>query len=143
MRLGAGNLKSLVVAIVLGIFAYMTLRGLIGLARMQMEVTNLDLEQAGFEIVFLRHNMTALARKVRAPIRSPHKIPGNYQRNMHTLRWSERVTRLYWTWIASVLSGAERHGGFEPYYKIRTLHALVLSHARRNEFFHRRRVTGY
>lgn len=37
VRLGAGNLKSLVVAIVLGIFAYMTLRGLIGLGRVQME----------------------------------------------------------------------------------------------------------
>jgi len=50
VRLGAGNLKSLVVAIVLGIFAYMTLRGLIGLARVQLEaMSNLDLEQAGFE----------------------------------------------------------------------------------------------
>lgn len=37
VRLGAGNLKSLVVAIVLGIFAYMTLRGLIGIGRVQME----------------------------------------------------------------------------------------------------------
>ena len=48
VRLGAGSLKSLVVAIVLGIFAYMTLRGLIALARVQVEATNLDLEQAGF-----------------------------------------------------------------------------------------------
>jgi uncharacterized membrane protein YedE/YeeE len=44
VRLGAGNLKSLVVAIMLGIFAYMTLRGLIGLARVEMETaTNIDL----------------------------------------------------------------------------------------------------
>lgn len=44
VRLGAGNLKSLVVAIVLGIFAYMTLRGLIGMARVEMETaTNIDL----------------------------------------------------------------------------------------------------
>lgn len=44
VRLGAGNLKSLVVALVLGIFAYMTLRGLIGLARVQLEgFTNLDM----------------------------------------------------------------------------------------------------
>jgi len=44
VRLGAGNLKSLVVAIVLGIFAYMTLRGLIGMGRVELEaVTNLDL----------------------------------------------------------------------------------------------------
>jgi len=47
VRLGAGNLKSLVVAIVLGIFAYMTLRGLIGLARVQLEgATNIDLSAA-------------------------------------------------------------------------------------------------
>jgi uncharacterized membrane protein YedE/YeeE len=50
VRLGAGNLKSLVVAIILGIFAYMTLRGLIGLARVQLEAaTSLDLSSAGFE----------------------------------------------------------------------------------------------
>ena len=50
VRLGAGNLKSLVVAIVLGIFAYMTLRGLIGLARVQLEgATNVDLTGADFE----------------------------------------------------------------------------------------------
>ena len=30
VRLGAGNLKSLLVALVLGVFAYMTLRGLLG-----------------------------------------------------------------------------------------------------------------
>jgi hypothetical protein len=41
VRIGAGNMKSLVVAIVLGIFAYMTLRGLIGLARVNViERTN-------------------------------------------------------------------------------------------------------
>ncbi len=44
VRLGAGNLKSLVVAVVLGIFAYMTLRGIIGLARVELETaTNIDL----------------------------------------------------------------------------------------------------
>ncbi len=49
VRLGAGNLKSLVVAVVLGIFAYMTLRGLIGLARVEIEGrTNVDLEAMGF-----------------------------------------------------------------------------------------------
>ena len=50
VRLGAGNLKSLVVAIFLGIFAYMTLRGLIGLARIELEAwTNVDLGAAGLE----------------------------------------------------------------------------------------------
>ncbi len=47
VRLGAGNLKSLVVAIVLGIFAYMTLRGLIGIGRVQMETAlNVNLATA-------------------------------------------------------------------------------------------------
>ncbi|MBE9554028.1 MAG: YeeE/YedE family protein, partial [Proteobacteria bacterium] len=46
VRLGAGNLKSLVVAVVLGIFAYMTLRGLIGMGRVELEAaTNLDLSE--------------------------------------------------------------------------------------------------
>jgi uncharacterized membrane protein YedE/YeeE len=48
VRLGAGNLKSLIVAVVLGIFAYMTLRGLIGLARLEIEgLTNIELEAFG------------------------------------------------------------------------------------------------
>jgi len=48
VRIGAGNLKSLVVAIILGIFAYMTLRGLTGLARVELEgLTNLDLSKSG------------------------------------------------------------------------------------------------
>jgi uncharacterized membrane protein YedE/YeeE len=50
VRLGAGNLKSLVVAICLGIFAYMTLRGLTGLARVQIEGwTSVDLQALGLE----------------------------------------------------------------------------------------------
>jgi len=49
VRLGAGNLKSLMVALVMGVFAYMTLRGLIGLARVEIEgLTNLDLEAGGY-----------------------------------------------------------------------------------------------
>ena len=48
IRLGSGSLKSLVVALVLGIFAYMTLRGLIGLARVEIEgLTNIDLKEMG------------------------------------------------------------------------------------------------
>jgi uncharacterized membrane protein YedE/YeeE len=47
-RLGAGNLKSLVVALVLGIVAYMTLRGLFALARVQLETaSNIDLKTRG------------------------------------------------------------------------------------------------
>ena len=45
VRLGAGNLKSLLVALVMGVFAYMTVRGLIGLARVELEgATNIDLK---------------------------------------------------------------------------------------------------
>jgi uncharacterized protein len=48
VRLGAGNLKSLVVALVLGVFAFMTLRGLIGVARLSfIESTNADLTGTG------------------------------------------------------------------------------------------------
>ena len=43
---GSGNLKSLVVMLVLGVSAYMTLRGLIALFRINViEVTNIDLTQ--------------------------------------------------------------------------------------------------
>ncbi len=41
VRLGGGNLKSIVVAVVLGIFAYMTLRGLIGLARVELQTISM------------------------------------------------------------------------------------------------------
>lgn len=48
VRLGAGNMKSLVVMLVMGIVAYMTLRGLTGLLRINMEsATNLDLTDYG------------------------------------------------------------------------------------------------
>lgn len=50
VRIGGGNLKSIVVFMVMGIFAYMTLRGLIGLARLELEKTNIDLaETSGLE----------------------------------------------------------------------------------------------
>ncbi len=48
VRLGAGNLKSLVVAIVLGLVGYMTMRGLLAPARMQMEAAiNVNLRTHG------------------------------------------------------------------------------------------------
>ncbi|MBT4116884.1 MAG: YeeE/YedE family protein [Rhodospirillaceae bacterium] len=48
VRIGTGNMKSLVTAIFLGLFAYMTLRGLIGLARVEFEAAvNTDLKQMG------------------------------------------------------------------------------------------------
>ncbi len=50
VRLGAGNLKSLVVAMVIGVTAYMTLRGLIGLVRVEFEgLTMVDLTAFGLE----------------------------------------------------------------------------------------------
>ncbi len=46
IRVGAGNLKSLVVLLVLAITAYMTLRGLVALVRIDIvETTNIDLSQ--------------------------------------------------------------------------------------------------
>lgn len=48
VRIGGGNLKSVVVALVMGVFAYMTLRGLIGVARVGvLEPTNIDLGKSG------------------------------------------------------------------------------------------------
>lgn len=48
VRIGAGNLKSVVVFLVLGLFAYMTLRGLIGMARVAfIDSTSIDLRAAG------------------------------------------------------------------------------------------------
>ncbi len=50
VRIGGGSLKSVVVALILGIFAYMTLRGLIGMARVELEaVTVVDLTTMGLE----------------------------------------------------------------------------------------------
>lgn len=48
VRIGGGNLKSIIVVIVMGIFAYMTLRGLVGLARVELEaISNIDLSEMG------------------------------------------------------------------------------------------------
>ena len=48
VRLGGGNLKSLVVAMVLGLVAYMTLRGLLALVRVWIEsAANIDLKARG------------------------------------------------------------------------------------------------
>ena len=49
VRVGGGNLKSIVVLLVMGITAYMTLRGLIALARIELEAFNTDLTQFGLE----------------------------------------------------------------------------------------------
>ncbi len=48
VRLGAGNLKSLIVFLVMGLVAYITARGLIGVARLELDKTNLDLKSLGF-----------------------------------------------------------------------------------------------
>ena len=48
VRVGGGNLKSLVVMILLGLTAYMTMRGLLALVRVNViEVTNIDLASKG------------------------------------------------------------------------------------------------
>jgi uncharacterized membrane protein YedE/YeeE len=48
VRVGGGNLKSLVVVILLGLTAYMTMRGLLALVRVNaFEVTNINLSDSG------------------------------------------------------------------------------------------------
>jgi len=50
VRLGAGNLRSIVVLMVLAVTAYMTMRGLIAAARLPLEANiNLDLRKAGLQ----------------------------------------------------------------------------------------------
>ncbi|MDX1430950.1 MAG: YeeE/YedE family protein [Gammaproteobacteria bacterium] len=50
VRLGAGNLKSLVVFLVMGIFAYMTLGGVIALARIELDtLTAFDMRSLGLD----------------------------------------------------------------------------------------------
>lgn len=69
VRLGAGNLKSLVVAIVLGIFAYMTLRGLIGMGRVELEAaTNVDLS-GSFESQGIPDLLGGVTGMAAAPLR--------------------------------------------------------------------------
>jgi hypothetical protein len=61
VRLGAGNLKSIVVFLFLAISAYMTLRGLFGIVRINLvEATNLDLRARGFETQGLPDLLAAL-----------------------------------------------------------------------------------
>jgi uncharacterized membrane protein YedE/YeeE len=49
VRLGAGNLKSLIVALMIGIVGYMTMRGLFAFPRLEFEAAvNIDLKRAGF-----------------------------------------------------------------------------------------------
>ena len=55
VRLGSGNLKSLVVVLVLGVFAYMTLRGIIGLGRIAViEPTNVNIGMQGLPDLLAR-----------------------------------------------------------------------------------------
>jgi len=71
VRLGAGNLKSLVVALVLGVFAYMTLRGLTGLARVEIEgATNIDLKAAGWAAGGIPDMLTAITGMAAATART-------------------------------------------------------------------------
>lgn len=49
VRIGGGNLKSIVVFLIMGVSAYMTLRGLVGLARLELEAFNTDLTAMGLE----------------------------------------------------------------------------------------------
>jgi uncharacterized membrane protein YedE/YeeE len=62
VRLGSGNLKSLVVALVLGVSAYMTVRGLVAVARTAIiEPTNVDLTRAGLQSQSLPDMLAAVS----------------------------------------------------------------------------------
>ncbi|MDH5750368.1 MAG: YeeE/YedE family protein [Rhodospirillales bacterium] len=50
VRIGGGNLKSIMVVLIMGIFAYMTVRGLTGLLRVELETfSNIDLSASNLE----------------------------------------------------------------------------------------------
>ena len=60
VRIGGGNLKSLIVAIVLAITAYMTLRGLLALVRLEINgIATIDLESSGFASQGIPHLLSA------------------------------------------------------------------------------------
>lgn len=73
VRVGAGNLKSLVVMIVLAIFAYMTLRGLIGLGRVELEAVSgtdlsaMDLKTQGIPEIVASLGVPAKAATIGVP----------------------------------------------------------------------------
>ncbi|MGE5505967.1 MAG: YeeE/YedE family protein [Actinomycetota bacterium] len=68
VRVGGGNLKSLVVFLIVALFAYMTLKGLIALARIQIETTNvasasLGLANQGLPAVLAKLGLPATAAR--------------------------------------------------------------------------------
>jgi uncharacterized protein len=70
VRLGSGNLKSLVVVFVIGLFAYMTLRGLLAVPRTSLiEVTNIDLARAGLRTQGLPDMLSAVTGVSTAALR--------------------------------------------------------------------------
>jgi hypothetical protein len=69
VRIGGGNLKSIVVFLIIGVFAYMTMRGIIGLARLQVEMANINLAQAGLPGQGLPEMLAALTGMAPAVLR--------------------------------------------------------------------------
>ncbi len=70
VRLGAGSLKSLIVVLVLGVAAYMTLRGLIAILRVNLiEPTNVDLRGLGLASQGLPELLASLAGVPPTPAR--------------------------------------------------------------------------
>ncbi len=49
VRIGSGSLKSIVVVLVMGVVGYMTLRGLLGPLRLQLETSNIALDEGGID----------------------------------------------------------------------------------------------
>lgn len=68
MRIGAGNLKSLIVFIVLGLFAYMTLRGLFGTLRVNI-LEKVSITLSGGQ------DIPALLTAVGVPVRTAFWLP--------------------------------------------------------------------
>lgn len=60
VRFGGGNLKSIIVFMIMGVTAYMTLRGLFGLARLELEAFNTDLTAYGLESQSMVEMLAAL-----------------------------------------------------------------------------------
>ena len=60
-RIGSGNLKAIIVILVMGVVAYMTLRGLLGPLRLQLETTNIKLEDKGMNSQLIGDILAGLA----------------------------------------------------------------------------------
>jgi uncharacterized membrane protein YedE/YeeE len=71
VRIGGGSLKAVVVVLVMGVVGYMTLRGLLGPLRLQLETTNVQLAASGIasqSMADVLANATGMALEMMAAI---------------------------------------------------------------------------